>query len=128
MRIRGNESGAGKITVLFWLVLLALLIHVGYKIVPMQLDYERMKDEMNMKASMAQVMKDDEIILDLEKKARELDLPLSGDSFIINRDVERHRMTISAKWDVEVHFLFGVYIRTFHFTPFADEDFAKSRR
>jgi len=125
MRIRGSETGAGSITILFWLVLLAVLIHVGYKLVPMYMDYERMKDEMSIKASVAQVLKDDEIRADLEKKAIDLDLPLNAQSFIIKRDLEQRRMTISTAWDVEVHFLFGFYIRTFHFAPVADENFTR---
>jgi len=128
MRIRQSESGATTGKVLVWLVLLTLLIHVGYKIIPMYMDYERMKDEMSIKASVAQVLRDDEIRMDLEKKAQDLDLPLSGGSFLLERNLEQHRMTVSAKWDVEVHFLFGLYVRTFHFTPVVDEDYARGRR
>jgi hypothetical protein len=128
MRIFLNDAGATSVKVLFWLVLLFLVIHVGYKLVPMYMDYERMKDEMAIKASTAQVWKDEEIIAELVRKAKELELPLGPENFVLKRDAERHMMTISTAWDVEIHFLFDVYVRTFHFAVTAEEDYTKARR
>ena len=65
--------------------------------------------------------------MDLAKKAKELDLPLAAENFVLKRNVEQRRMRISVQWDVEVHFLFGAYIRTFHFAPQVDEEFGKLR-
>ena len=39
------------------------------------------------------------------------------------RDDDRRRMKISTKWKVEVVFLWGVYSRTFHFQPVAEQGF-----
>lgn len=128
MRILTNENGAGSLKVWLWLITLFLTIHVGYKLIPMYMDYERMKDDMGLKASTAQVMKDEEIRGYLVRKAMELELPLKDESFVLKRDEDKHTMTISAEWDVEVHFLFDAYIRTFHFAPVAEEDYTKTRR
>ncbi len=122
MRIFLNDKGASSFKVYFFLILLFLVIHVGIKVVPMLMDYSRMKDEMSSKASVAQVLKDEDILVDLVNKAKELDLPLTADSFIIQRDQDRRRMKISTQWDVEVTFLWGAYVRTFHFEPTVDED------
>lgn len=119
---------AGTLKTLFVLFVLFVVIHVGYKLIPMYMDYERMKDEMMIKASVAQVLKDTEILADLVKKAKELDLPLKEESFVLKRSEERHMMTISAAWDVEVHFLFDAYVRTYHFAPVAEEDYTKMRK
>lgn len=119
---------SGTLKTLFVLAVLFIVIHVGYKLVPMYMDYERMKDEMSIKASTAQVWKDEEILGAVVQKAKELELPLGPENFIIKRDEERHTMTISTAWDVEIHFLFDVYVRTFHFSITADEDFSKARR
>ena len=119
---------AGTLKTLFVLAVLFLVIHVGYKLIPMYMDFERMKDEMAVKASLAQVLKDEEIRADLVKKAKELELPLTPESFIIKRDEGNHTMTISTRWEDEVHFLFNVYVRTFTFAPVATEDYTKGRK
>jgi hypothetical protein len=108
--------------------ILFLIFHIGYKLIPMYMDFERMKDEMAVKASVAQVLKDEEIRSELVKKAKELELPLAGENFLLKRDEGRQTMTISTAWDVEVHFLFNIYVRTFHFEPVAYEDYSKGRR
>jgi hypothetical protein len=116
------------IKVVFILFLLFLVVHTGYKLVPMYMDFERMKDEMSIQASTALVWKDEEILGNLDRKAKELGLPLTSENFVLKRDEDRHFMTISTQWDVEVHFLFDAYVRTFHFAPIAGEDFSKTRR
>ena len=119
---------AGTLRVIFGLAVLFVILHTGYKLVPMYMDYERLKDDMSVKASMAQVLKDDEIRADLVKKAQELDLPLGPQNFLINRNEEKRVMTISTQWEVEVHFLFDAYVKTYTFTPRAEEDYSRGRK
>jgi hypothetical protein len=118
---------SGTLKTLFVLALLFVVIHVGYKLIPMYMDYERMKDEMSIKASTAQVWKDEDILAALVQKAKELELPLGPENFVLNRDPDTHTMTISTAWDEEVHFLFDAYVRTFHFSIVASEDYTKAR-
>jgi len=128
MGLFANEKGASKFKVYLTFILLFLAIHVGVKLVPMYMDSERMKDEMSTKASLAQVLKDEEILRDLVKKAKELDLPLTAESFVLLRDDERRKMKISTAWDKEQNFLWGVYIRNFHFAPTVEENFMSLMR
>jgi hypothetical protein len=128
MNIPRNEKGTTTIKIAIVLGVLFLIFHVGYKLAPMYMDVERMKDEMAIKASVAQVLKDEEIRADLVKKAKELELPLGPENFVLKRDEQRRFMTISTSWEVEVHFLFDVYVRTFHFAPVVSEDYSKTRR
>ena len=123
MNVLANQKGASRFKVFFWFLLLFLVVHVAVKVVPVYMDYARMEDEMKVKASVAQVLKDDDILKDLENKAKDLDLPLTKDSFVLKRDAERRKMKISTKggWDVEVSFLWGAYVRTFHFEPVVEE-------
>jgi len=129
MRIVENEDGFTRFKVLFWLLLLAAAFHVGYKIIDVQVDYQRMKDTMSSKAGVAQVLKDEEILIDLATKAKELDLPLKAENFVLHRDVERRKMSIRTAWDVEVHFFGGVCgdlcVHTYHFAPAVEESFMK---
>ena len=122
MHLQGNNQGISTIKVWIWLIILAVVIYVGGKLLPMYVDYARMKDEMDMKASMSEVLKDDEIHSALGAKAKELDLPLRPEDFVITRDAEHHRTTISTAWDVEIHFPYDVYVRIFHFKPIANQD------
>lgn len=123
MNILANQNGASRFKVYLWFLVLFLVVHVAVKLVPVYMDYYRMEDEMKAKASVSQVLKDEEILKDLDNKAKELDLPLTQDSFVIKRDTERRKMKISTKggWNVEVSFLWGAYVRTFHFEPVVDE-------
>ena len=109
----------------FWLLLLGLVIHIGYQVIPLYVDFGRMQDTMSVKASLAQVLKDEDILTDLVKRAEELDLPLKAENFSLKRNEERRTMAISTAWDVEVHFLGGLYVRTFHFEPRVEENISK---
>jgi hypothetical protein len=108
MRIGGNESGLSKLAVLIILAVLGVGINEGIKYVRVQMDFHGMKDTMDAKAAAAQILKDDEIRIDLENKATELGLPLKRDNFVLIRDDERRRMVIKTSWEEDVTYLWGV--------------------
>jgi len=124
MKMIGNESGVSKLKVLIIIALLGAVIHVGIKYLSVRLDFERMKDTMDIKASAAQVLKDEEILADLAAKAKELDLPLKGENFLIIRDDDKRKMIIKTAWDVEVHYFGGLCgdlcVQEYHFAPVAE--------
>lgn len=125
MPLLALNKGAISFKALFVLLLIFVVIHVGIKLVPMYMDSERMKDEMAVKAELAQTLKDEEILNDLVKKSKELDLPLGPESFVLIRDEGNRRMKISTKWDVTVNFFWGAYIRTFHFEPVIEASYSR---
>jgi hypothetical protein len=114
---------------LFILLLLFVVVHVSVKLVPMYIDAERLKDEMSIKARLAQNLKDEEILVDLAKKAKDLDLPLGPEDFTLQREDENRRMKISTKWDVTVRLFFDVYppytTKIYHFEPVIQEDYSR---
>jgi len=124
VQMRGNESGVSRLKVLIILALLGAVIYVGIKYLLVRLDFERMKDTMEIKASAAQVLKDDEILADLTARAKELDLPLKAENFVIIRDDDRRTMIIKTAWDVEVHYFGGLCgdlcVQEYHFAPVAE--------
>jgi hypothetical protein len=126
MRVLSDENGVSGIKLMVWLVILGAGFHVGFKYLSTQLDFQRMRDAMNNKASVAQVLKDEEIRNDLVAKAKELALPLTGESFVIIRDEDKRTMTIKTAWDVEVHYFGGLCgdlcIQNYHFEPIAQEN------
>jgi hypothetical protein len=129
MSVLTKDSGFISFKVLFVLLLLFIVIHIGLKVIPMYIDAEAMKDEMSAKAGFAQTMKDEEILRDLVKRAKELSLPLGPDDFKLLRDDESRRMKISTAWDVEIHFFYDIYPpytdRTFHFRPIVQEAYVR---
>jgi hypothetical protein len=129
MRIMGNEGGVSSIKVMIWLAILGAGFYVGITYLSVQLDFQRMKDAMSSKASVAQVLKDEEIRNELVVKARELGLPLTGENFVIIRDEDKRTMTIKTAWDVEVHYFRGLCgdlcIQTYHFKPVVQENITK---
>jgi len=129
MRILGNEAGISALKVWIILILVGAGIHVGIKYLSMKMDYERMLDTMNIKASAAQILKDEEIRTELVQKAKELDLPLTGENFLIIRDEDKRRMIIKTAWDVEIHYFGGICgdlcIQEYHFEPVAEEGFTR---
>ncbi|HAS52626.1 MAG: hypothetical protein A2X56_14045 [Nitrospirae bacterium GWC2_57_13] len=128
MQVFGNEFGGSRLKVYLWFLVLGLLIHAALQLVPPYMDFLRMKDTMTVKAGVAQVLKDEEIMRDLVAKAKELDLPLTEEYFIMDRDNDRRRMKISTAWDVDVKFLGNVYVYTYHFRPVVDESFMSFMR
>ena len=129
MSILSRDSGMISFKVMFILLLLFIAIHIGVTVVPMYIDAEAMKDEMVGMARFAQTTKDEEILSNLTKKAKELGLPIGPDNFQLLRDDASRRMKISTAWDVTLHFFFDVYppytTRIFHFAPIIQEDYAR---
>ncbi len=124
MSMLAQEKGMISLKVMFWLALLFVLLHVLFKVVPMGMDYSQMKDAMQGKVNMGQIAtRDLEIKTSLEKTARDLDIPLTQESFIIERNQNTNRLTrisTNGGWDIEMRFLWGAYVRTFHFEPVAE--------
>ncbi len=128
MTMLSKDKGGISLKVIFVFALLFAVIHLAIKIVPVYMDAGRMEDEMSVKARLAQTLKDDEILTDLAKKAKDLGLPLDADDFTLVRDDGNRRMEIRTKWDVTVHFFFDVYppytTHIFHFEPNIREDYS----
>lgn len=123
-----SEAGIGKIGVLLVLAVLGMGFNEGIKYLSVQLDYQSMKDTMQAKAVAAQVLKDEEIRIDLESKAMERGLPLKRDHFVIIRDDDKRRMTIKTAWTTEIVYLWGLCgdlcTQTYRFNVAVDESYS----
>ena len=86
-----KDSGFISFKVMFILLLLFAIIHIGVKLIPLYIDAEAMKDEMVTKARFAQTMKDEDIVTELVKKAKSIGLPLgpdgAGPEQVIQREI-----------------------------------------
>jgi hypothetical protein len=61
-------------------------------------------------------------------RAKELDLPLKKENFLIIRDEDKRKMIIKTAWDVEVHYFGGLCgdlcVQEYHFAPVAESGLA----
>lgn len=123
-----NERGASSIKVFLWLLVIFVVLHVGIKWTMVNMDFWRLEDEIKNKATMGQVLKDEEIKADLARKAKDLDLPLTADNFIVNRYEDRQLLSIKTAWEVEVRYFWGICgkdcIRTYLFEPHGEGSYA----
>lgn len=108
-----NSYGNSKIIGIFFILAVITAIYLSYTLLPHYLSYYSFKDIAQERAKFAQVMKDEGILNDLHKKAKELDLPLEKEDIIVKR--EEGRLHITTEWEVEVEFI-GGYKKTLKFT------------
>jgi hypothetical protein len=77
MRRNAAERGEGRLGTLLALTIVAVLIYLGVKVVPVMINTYAFKDFIEEEARFASVRRDDDEIRDrVWKKARELDLPI----------------------------------------------------
>lgn len=127
MKLFIRHDGGVSLKVLFWLVLLFSVVHISITIVPMYLDFWSMEDEIKIKAASGQLFKDDEILNALAAKAKERDLPLTRESFVIVRNPDERTIRISTSWMLQKRFFWGICgepcNRTYVFQPSAEGTF-----
>ena len=97
-----SQKGEGRLGTLFALVLLAVLVYLGVKIVPVMVNSYALKDFLLEEARFAAVRKDDQVIRDrVFNKAQELNLPLSKKSIITRRTNARFNIQVSYTVPIE---------------------------
>lgn len=131
MNLSADERGVSNFKIFLWLLIVFAVIHIGVKWVSVNMDFWRLEDDIKIKATMGQVLSNDEIMRDLAKKAKEYDLPLNAENFILTRNEEKRMLTITTAWEVEVRYFWGLCgeqcIRTYHFEPKAEGSYAPGK-
>ncbi|MDH4163443.1 MAG: hypothetical protein OEW15_12245 [Nitrospirota bacterium] len=128
MMVCSGERGASNLKVFLLLLVIFSVVHIGIKWLSVNMDFWRLEDDIKSKATMGQVLKDDEIKNDLAVKAKGYDLPLTAENFLILRHEDRQIMTITTAWEVEVRYFWGVCgercVQTYHFEPKGEGSYA----
>ncbi len=109
-----DSSGNSKIFGLILILIVASAIYLSYMLLPHYLNYYSFRDLAQAKTMASQILKDEDILNDLYKKAKEMDLPLERENIIITRG-EGRTLNINAQWEIEVEFI-GGYKRNLQFT------------
>jgi hypothetical protein len=96
-----GERGEGRLGTLFALVLVAVMIYLGFKVVPVMINSYAFKDFIEEEARFAAVRRDDEEIrARVLSKARELELPITGEMIITERT--NARFDIAVRYSVPI--------------------------
>ena len=98
---RNRERGEGRMGVVISLLILAGLIYMGFKYIPVMVNTYSFRDYMEEEARYAAIRKGDEDIRNrLYERARELTLPVEKSNIQVQRS--RHKVTISVKYMVPI--------------------------
>jgi len=101
MRRAQSERGEGRFGTLFALTLLAVMIYLGVKVVPVMVNTYAFKDFIEEEARFAAVRRDDdEIRTRVWQKARELDLPIELKQILTERS--NTRFDIAVRYSIPI--------------------------
>ena len=90
LKVRQGERGEGRLGTLFGVLLVAVTIYLGVKIVPVMINAYAFRDFLESEARFAALRnKDEEVKNRVLRKAQELDLPVGAKSIQINRTPNR---------------------------------------
>jgi hypothetical protein len=96
-----NERGEGKFGTMVGLLVLALVIYLGFKIIPVMVRGYEFRDYLEEQARFGSVRSsDDEVRKRILKKAQRLELPVKGGNIKVNRTP--HRFDINVKYTVPI--------------------------
>lgn len=109
---RPNDRGSINIKVLFWVVIFALAIYAGYKVVPPYVSYFMLRTEVRDEAKIAHMYTDGEVASRIIEKARTWSVPIERHEIKITR--WRDNIEIRIDYTVPVIF-FNRYSKKFNY-------------
>ncbi len=112
IKIRNQQTGAGKIGFIIALIIVAIAIFIAYKIIPVKVKTYEFRDTMREEARMGSLRKTaDQTLEVLLAKAKELDLPITSKNLEIIRT--NSSLTIRANYTISVDFKVYTYTWVF---------------
>jgi hypothetical protein len=83
---RDGERGEGRLGTMFGLMVLAVTVYLGFKILPVMINAYAFRDYIETETRFAALRnKDEEVIKRVVRKAEELDLPVTTKNITVNR-------------------------------------------
>ena len=102
MRRSARERGEGQLGCVFGLIVLAAVVFICFKVIPVKIKTAELRQEIVDQARSAGNREEGRIRYKILQKAEELDLPLADKDLIIKKSSER--IKIQAKYIVPVEF------------------------
>jgi hypothetical protein len=112
---RRRIRGAGQIGCLLWLVVLAAIGHVLYKVVPVKIKSSTFYDTMQEQASFGSIKSEQQILYEVLRRAQELGIPVTKETVSVTRT--RAAVTIEAHYSIPIEFFGGAYKYVWKFDP-----------
>jgi hypothetical protein len=112
---RRRIRGAGQIGCLIWLVVLAAIGHVLYKVVPVKIKSSTFYDTMQEQASFGSIKSEQQILYEVLRRAQELGIPVTKETVTVTRT--RAAVTIEAHYSIPIEFFGGAYKYVWKFDP-----------
>ena len=96
-----HERGEGRFGTMFALFVLALVVYLGFKVVPVMVRGYEFRDYLHEQARFAAIRRDDDNLRKaVIRKARELELPVQGGNIKFLRT--SNRFDIAVKYTVQI--------------------------
>lgn len=115
MHIRSSERGEGRIGLLITLIVVAVAIFLGAKIIPVRITAYEFRDVLREEARYGAVrLTDDEVAKRILNKADELEIPLRKQNLSVHRTPSQ--MVISASYDQPIDLKVTTYVYRFDAT------------
>jgi hypothetical protein len=112
MFLRSRQRGDGKLGCILWTVILALVILIAWKAIPVKIKSAELYDFMVEQAKFAANAKPETIKKRILRRAKELDLPLDAKAVTVERIGDRIRM--KARYTVNLEFPGYTYVWDFN--------------
>ena len=107
-----NKDGRISIGTLFWVILIAAVVHIGIKFAPPYITYFMIKTEVENDVGNMHLYTDEQIVKYIMIRVKEFELPIEEKDIIIERrdsDIE-----VSLNYKIDVIFFNG-YTKTLYF-------------
>jgi hypothetical protein len=99
---RVRERGEGRLGTIFGLVVLAVTIYLGFKVLPVMINAYAFRDYIEQETRFAALRnKDEEVIKRVLHKADELDLPITRKSITVNRSQSHFDLKVAYTIPIE---------------------------
>jgi hypothetical protein len=118
MRRRSGVRGAVSFGCIVWLAITALVIYLGYKIIPVKVQTSAFQDFIQEEAGFGSIKSVQQMEAEVLARARELDIPVRKDNLTIKRT--REIITIEAHYEITLDFFNGSYKYVWKFDPVAE--------
>jgi len=119
-----SQAGLGKLTILIFGSIAAVVIYCAYHIMPFYYYYYELQNQMLSLTRVASTHTDGEIRDKLMYHIRKMELPIGPDELRISREGQRIRMSVKYQEVFYVTFRGEEYdIHTFPFEVYVDEEF-----
>lgn len=102
-----SARGAGNIGCLLWLVVIVLVGHILWKVVPVKVRTSTFYDSMQEQASFGSVKSVQAIEWEVLRRAEELRIPVTKENLKVTR--ARNAVTVEAHYTITIEFFGGAY-------------------